>query len=229
MVPLSNSLFFALVAISLVIALGFIGWIGVKLADNHGRDLRIVWYLFALSTVTTFIVAGWASDFGAIDSHGNFKGQSGSAVSSLMTFMLDLKTDIAVFGAILAIIVLPQAGSYVLSGLFGCASDPIFVGRAVVFFVWSIVKSFVVASGILMSVAIYGYVMAWSAWSLKGAVSMASLSIALLLLSFVCLFLYRDISFAGKTKRIDEPLRPHPWVRNTRAWMTRKSSARRAA
>lgn len=215
-------------AIGAVLVLGFIGFAGVKLADNHGRDLRIVWYLFALSTVATFIVAGWASDFGAIDPRGSFRGQSGSAVNALFTFMLDLKTDMAVFGAIFAIIVLPQVGSYLFSGLFGCASDPIFVGRAVALFIWSVVKSFVVASGILMSVAIYGYVMGWIGWSLRGAVSMAFLSLELLLLSFVCLFIYRDVSLAGEKRDTGRPLRPHPWMTNARAWMTRKSSVRRA-
>jgi len=42
----------------------------------------------------------------------------------------------APFAAILAVFVIPQVSSYLLSGLLGCASSPIFVGRAFALFVW---------------------------------------------------------------------------------------------
>ncbi|MDP9013722.1 MAG: hypothetical protein M3O41_13925, partial [Pseudomonadota bacterium] len=61
---------------------------------------------------------------------GAFQGQLGAAINSFLKFMLDLNSDVKVFITILALVVVPQFVSYVLAGLFGCASAPVLVGRA---------------------------------------------------------------------------------------------------
>lgn len=212
----------AFIALALM-ALVVIGYSGLKLAESHGTDVRVVWYLFSLASVTTVIAAAWACGVGAIDNQGVFKGELGAVVNALLKFMLDLDTDVKIFSAILAVVLLPQIFSYLLSGLFGCASAPIFVGQAISFFVWSVVKSFVVAAGIFLSVALYGYFNSWNGWSAKGAASMSSMSGFLLMLSFTMLYLYRDIhASVGKSTPNRFP-RLQRMNARLKGWLTRKA------
>jgi hypothetical protein len=222
LVNLSTSSLLVLFAAILLAAIVVIWYAGTRLADHHGSDLRIVWYLFSLSSLCTLIAAAWASSVGAIDPSGSFQGGWGKAIEAFLKFMLDLDTDVKLFATILAVVVLPQMTSYLLSGLFGCASSPILIGRAFALFVWSTVKSFVVASGILLTVAIYGGGRGWVAWNLKGAVSMSLLSLMLLVLSFGCLYLYRDIGNTMALPASGPGLRVQRRLNLIRAWLTRK-------
>jgi hypothetical protein len=222
MANLSNCSFLALLGAVVIAAIFVVLHTGTKLADHHGSDLRIVWYLFSLSSVCTFIAAVWASSVGAIDASGSFQGDWGKAIESLLKFMLDLDTDVKLFTAVLAVFVVPQMASYLLSGLFGRASSPILIGRAFALFVWSIVKSFVVASGILLTVAIYGVACGWVGWNLKGAGSMSILSLMLLMLSFGCLFLYRDLGETLKLPKSKLGLWGQRRLRSIQTWLTRK-------
>lgn len=219
---LSTLSLLVLFAVIVLVAILVIWYAGTKLADNHGSDLRIVWFLFSLSPVCTVIAAAWANSTGAIDQSGSFQGSWGKAIESFLRFMLDLDTDLKVFAAILAIFVIPQMASYLLSGLFGRASSPILIGKAFSLFVWSIVKSFVVASGILLTIAIYGAARGWVAWNIKGMVSMSLLSLMLLMLSFACLYLYRDIGKTIALPASDRGLRVGRFLASVRRWLTRK-------
>ncbi len=214
-------LLLAFIAIALAIP-SVIGYTGLKLADKNGTDVRVVWYLFSLAVVATCIAAVWASSVGAIDDKGVFQGELGAAVNALLKFMLDLDTDLKIFSAILAMVLLPQITSYGLSGLFGCASAPIFVGGAIRFFVWGIVKSFVVAAGIVLSVALYGYFNSWNGWGAKGAASMSSLSGLLLMLSFSMLYLYRDLHAAVEKPLPNRFPKIQRMVASVHGWLTRK-------
>lgn len=208
---------------ALVIAiLTVIGYTGLKLADQNGTDVRVVWYLFSLVVVTTCIAAAWASSVGAIDNQGAFQGELGAVINTLLTFMLDLDTDLKIFSAILAMVLLPQIASYVLSGLFGCASAPIFVGGAIRFFIWGIVKSFVVAAGIMLTVAFYGCFNNWKGWDAKGTAAMSILSGLLLMLSFSMLYLYRDVHAAVEHPSTDQFPRLQRMVASLQGWLTRK-------
>ena len=196
-----------------------------RLANRHGGDVRVVWYLFSLSVVCTLVAALWATDIGAIDAVGVFQGRWGAMINWLLKFMLDLETDLKIFAALLAIFVAPQMANYLLSGLFGCASAPIFVGKAFGFFIWSVVKSFVVASGILSTVSIYGWAHGWMEWSVKGAVSMLLLSLMLLSMSFWILHVYRDVGGDEAAKSLaPRALRVQRFFGRLHVWFTRKSA-----
>jgi len=212
-----------LFSIIVMITLVVIWYTGCKLADHHGSDLRIAWYFFSLSSVCTFLAAAWANSTGAIDHSGSFQGAWGKKIESLLIFMLDLDTDIKVFAAILTIFVIPQITSYFLSGIFGCASSPILVGRALALFIWSIVKSFIVASGILLTIAIYGALNGWVAWNVKGAVSMSFLSLMLLMVSFVCLYMYRDIDDTIALPATSKSFWIQRRIKKIERWLTRKA------
>lgn len=212
-----------LTAAALTLALlVLISYMGLKLADDHGSDVRVVWYLFSLASTSTFLIALWASSVGAIDAHGSFHGDRGTAIRLLLHFMLDLESSLKLFGSLLAIVLIPQLFCYGLSGLFGCASRLILVGRSVSFFVWAVVKSFVVAAGIMLVLALYGFVRGWEDWGARGAVSMAFIPVVLLAISFYLLYVYRDISAGTNTVNTNRA----EWLRVraqcARVWMTRK-------
>jgi len=198
-------------------------FLGLKLAISHPSDVRIVWYLFSLSCVTTTLAALWAI---SIDVYGSFQGYLGGNVNSILKFMLDLDTDIKVLCSALVVFVVPQACSYVLSGLYGCASAPIFVGRAVGIFVWSIVKSSVVAAGITISLAIIGNCKDWTGWSLRGTSAMIALSLMLLMSAFGGLCAYRDGTSTVTVSAMGHPSSFGQWLIGVRAWFSRNVTHR---
>ncbi|WP_114972229.1 hypothetical protein [Rhodoferax ferrireducens] len=212
--------FTALALMTLIV----IGYTGLKLAEKNGPDVRVVWYLFSLAAVATCIVADWASSIGAIDNQGVYRGELGAAVNAFLKFMLDLETDLKIFSAILAMVLLPQITSYVLSGLFGCASAPIFVNGTIRFFIWSIVKSFVVAAGIVLSVALFGYFNRWNGWSSKGTAAMLSMSSFLLMMAFSMLYLYRDAHATVAKPSTKQFTKFHQMVAHIHGWLTRRVS-----
>ena len=215
-----------LIAVSTVFIaaeLGAIGWAGLKLAAHRATDVRIISYLFSLASASTCLGAIWAQNVGGVDSKGAFQGQLGSSINSFLKFMLDLDSDVKVFFTILALIVFPQFLSYLLAGLFGCASAPVLVGRALSFFVWSLVKAFVTVAGIILTVALYGYAHSWIGWNLGGLVGMSILSFMLLLVAFFILSTYREI---GNDITDIDPSTEHMRAMRrvigcVRAWLTR--------
>lgn len=209
-----------------LISLSVIYYMGLELSENNGSDIRVIFFLFSFSAVCTMIISLWAVSTGAIDKDGDFHGRFGTLIHRSLIFMLDINSSIAIFSALLAIVIVPQSASYILSGLFGCASDPIFVGKALKFYVWGIVKSLVTASGILLPIALYGAINGWVSWSIKGAASMSLLSVLLLLLSFTMIYLYRGIIRSTADKPISKPNKLLSWITKLQTWMTRKSSKR---
>ena len=211
-------------------AVAAITFFGMRIADKYPSDVRITWYLISLSAVCTFIMALWASAVGAIDKLGVFQGRWGETLNLLLRFMLDLETDINILAALFAIVIVPQVTTYFLSGLFGCASAPILVGRAVSFFVWSIVKSFAVSSGILLTLGVFGLARGWASWTAKGAFSMLSFSLMLLLMAFGCLYMYREmhheLTESTVIKLTTPALRVQSKLSRLHAWFTRHSRRR---
>jgi hypothetical protein len=220
---LTSGQLIGLVTVFIAAELGAIGYFGLRLAAHRATDVRIIFYLLSLASLATCIGTLWAQSAGGIDSKGAFHGQRGAAINSFLELMLDLNSDCYVIGAILALIVGPQCISYALAGLFGCASAPIFVGRALSFFVWSLAKSFVTVAGIILTLALYGCAKSWNGWSALGAASMSTLSFALLLTSLFTLLIYRDIG--KEITRVDPSTDRARAIRRIvgliRAWLTR--------
>lgn len=199
-----------------------IGYMGGRLAKDHPSDVQVVFYFWSLSLVVTTLAAAWGTSVGAISPDGDFKGTYGEAINAVLKFMLNLKGDLQIFSAIVAVTVLPQAMSYLLSGLFGCATAPVFVAGSIQFFIWSTVKSFVVTAGIVMAVAWYGILMNWKGWDWHGFGSLSSLSVLLVLMAFGILYLYRDVhSELGKTSPEKRPAAIILHATKLHHWFTR--------
>jgi hypothetical protein len=215
----SNLAVFGLAAIYLVAAVAFIGYICKKLAVRHGSDIRVVWYLLSLASTVTFLIAMWARSKGALDENGNPHGAAGDAVYIILTFMLDFEGDMKLFGTLVALVVIPQCASWVLSGLSGCATAPILVVPAFRFFFWSVLKSMVVVSGILFSVASYAWLQGWDGMHAREFFRFSGVALLSIMVSFVVLLFYRDlhVSMAPSGK----PTKLGRLLRRINAWANR--------
>jgi hypothetical protein len=209
-----------LVTLLAIIILSGIWYFGKSLATNHGSDVRVVWYLFFLTAILTAAAATIGTAAGAIDAKGNFHGSLGVALEFILKSMLDLPKDLEIFLGIVILVLVPQGGSFLFSGVIsGCARAPVFVGQSFSFLVWSTAKSFISAAGILFSMAGYGWKNNWEGWSARGATAMGSMSLMLLLLVFYILSIYREI-----TNRLNDTT-PKTGGRNSNklmAWMSRR-------
>ncbi|MDM0053825.1 hypothetical protein [Variovorax sp. J22R115] len=217
------------IAVALVGASVFlIAVLGLRLARRHPSDVRIVCYFFSLTVVLTVLVAMWANAAGAIDGDGTFHGRIGSVLNRLLRTLLDVDASLKLLGGLVGVVVLPQVASYVLGGLFGCGTSPILVGRTLQFFVWSLAKSLVVASGMLMALAGLGAGAGWKGWSFTGAASMVSTGMVLSAMTFVVLHLYRfefsDASRGGTPSHGRGRARMR--LVSAHAWLTRNVSGR---
>lgn len=203
------------------------GYLGLKLVEAEPSDVRLIWYVFSLSLVITLLLAEWAAHAGAIDTQGAFHGEHGALLQKLLSIMLDFDLDMAIFGSLVVLILLPQVLSYVLSGLFGGASAPIFVGKTIDVFAFLIAKMFITGAGILVAVAIYGLWASWQGWGMKDVGPLLAMAMLLIFLTFAVVFLLRDgqgkitPSKALRIQCIEE------MFVSVRRWMTRNIKSRR--
>lgn len=189
---LADAVLATLLLIAVGCGVGFIGW---QLSARHGSDVRTIWYLYFLAVISTSIVGAWATRVGAIDAMGSFQGAMGENINKVLDLTLDLNTDMVIMTAIAGLVLGPQIGSYLVSGVFfGCAAPLVLVGRTFHLYIWSSAKSFVVTAGILQSLSLYGLLHNWKGWNAKGTASMSALSLMLIMLALSMLYLYRDIA-----------------------------------
>lgn len=169
----------------------FVSWYSIRqLRKNHGRDVRVVWYLFSLTLVITCGIASWAVSNGALNEHG-FEGELGAFLEKFLSAMLNLEASLTFLLAIAGLIVLPQIIGYFLSGLSGCASAPFLIEGSLSLLVWGLVKSFSVCGGIVISLAVFGMWHDWYTWQQLGLV-MTYTSLMLIMFSFIVLLMYRE-------------------------------------
>ncbi len=199
-----------------------IGYGARRLASNFGSDVRVVWWLFSLTATATFLVAWWAVETGAIDGSGGFHGRAGSVLQSVLKGVLDLEASLKVYGALVALFVVPQLASWLLSGLSGCASAPVLIGAALRIFFWSIVKSLVVASGAIAAVVSFGRAYGWAELTNLKMASHAASSLGLLTLAFSLLYIYRDLYEAKPASELTAAQRTVGLaISKFNAWMNR--------
>lgn len=223
--------FFGFSACVLLGALSVIGYIGRKLAARDPSDVRVIWYLFSLTATLTLMIAWWATGAGAIDATGSFRGKAGDLLMTLLKSTLDIETAIKLYAAGVALVVVPQLLSWVLSGLFGCASAPMFIGPALRFLFWSIVKSFVVIAGVLFAATAYGWFLGWDSMTARQATVHMGTALLALTSAFGTLHLYRD--FTEPWTPTDPPgpnaARLRRLIYWINAWMNRRTAQAESA
>jgi len=137
---------------------------------------------------------------------------------------MNIKEAMYLCTSVLAIILLPQFFSYVLSGFFGCASAPVLFDLAIRIYVFSLVKSFVVAAGITLPLALWGYFNNWSFMHAKETALLTGISGLFLMASFLMLYIYRDVHSTLRSPIIQSLLRKLGPVHR---WFTRNSGVSR--
>lgn len=196
----------------------------LKLANANGSDVRIVWYLFSLALTCTILIAAWTSQNKVIDDTGDFQGKAGAFLSKILTSTLDLNAAISIYGSLVLLVVVPQILSWGFSGLFGCASSPIWMRPVFNFFIWSVIKSFVVASGVLLATAAYACTAGWTNSNLKQFILHLDIALVLLASAFGLLFAYRDFPAGVKDgKPNSAAIKVQQMFNIINAWMNRKN------
>ncbi len=130
-------------------------------SSRHPRQVAVIWYGFSLALTGTLLVGLWAEHTGAIDSSGFPQGDEGKLVLRAFNFFLDLNGEVTIIVGFLALLILPQFISYVLSGLSGCAWDLYLLREASKYAYIFIVKSFATVSVILTGLVIIGLISSW--------------------------------------------------------------------
>ncbi len=175
------------------ILLSLVWYFAKQLSSKHGGDVRIITYVFMLSATIAYVLALGATDTGAVDAHGNFIGTAGKYLLALLHAMLDITTDLTVLSAIAAIALIPQFLTYLFAGSVGCARAPIFVDPVIKGLFWFAVKSFATAGGIIVSLTIFGALHGWNDVSTSKGFTIAYFGVAMLLMSFAYVLIYRSI------------------------------------
>ena len=158
---------------------------------QHGAEVRVVWYFFSLAVVAVAGIACHAISVGAIDEGGNFHGKYGEFIKDALNFMLDLKGGIFWVTVAFVLFLVPQLLSYVLSGISGCASAPLFISGSFDFLVWGYLKAFVTCAGITFSIGLLCFSGLISS-DFKSAPMLLPFSLLLLLVVFAILFFYLE-------------------------------------
>lgn len=202
-----------------------INWL---LARAEASGLRTIWYFFSLSLVVTTEIGLHARYINAINEHGQFVGDYGHILELGLHLMSDLNTDMIVFAGLLIAVILPQLLSYGMSGLSGVAAIPLYAERSTTIFVWLVIKSFTVCSGIWFTISIMG---ALDVFSVPNYSKMWFLSILLLELSFAMLWGYEEgkevltVIIGGANRRWPRLVRP---LQKAHRWCTRLSMPSRS-
>jgi|SRR5208337_4258916 len=76
-------------------------------------------------------------------------------VQSWVAASRDIEAEYYILIAIFVVLAVPQIISYLISGIFGCASRPLFISQITKFIMWSLIKAFAVISGISAANAIF--------------------------------------------------------------------------
>lgn len=193
-------------------------WFARQLGRKHRFYIQVVSYCFSLSFTVVIFVSTWANHIGVIDAQGMPHGKLGEVITHALDFTLDLNGEIVLVLALLALLIVPQLLSYLISGVFGCAPDLLFFRQGSVFALWTLVKSFSAASGVLMALGVVGYFYKWPKYDLL-AMSLFILTSKLLALSsLVALLVYADFMTAFTSGR-------NPFLsiaRKAHTWATRK-------
>lgn len=194
----------------------------VKLRPNY---VRSAWYFYFLLAFMTFTIGTISERFGAIDAKGEFHGAAGEAMNKVLGFVFSLNDDVAVMSGVVGLVLGPQFLSYLFSGvLSNCAGTPRFTAPIIKFALFSLAKSIVIASGVLLGMATLSGVSGWSDISVRQDVGLGVISLVILWMGFHFLALYAEIT------NTEEQLRTSPRVNRLQFihdWMTRNNDPAR--
>lgn len=188
-----------------------------KTLDKNGSDVRIIWFFYFLSFCVTLVLAIAAKKYGAIDEKGKFHGAFGDFLEIALTSALGVEGSVNFAAAIVFVLVIPQVLSYLFSGVNGFGSKQIFVKEIFYGFVWWVVKTLVVASGVMCMISIFAYIDEWPKWNREKAIANIFLSTFVLAISFCFISMYRVPVTPGDPAKIKK----YKWIRKVRIFLNK--------
>jgi hypothetical protein len=141
-----------LLLLPLVVSIAF-------LRKNHAQHIYLVWYLFSFSFVVlcSLITYSNVMEPNPISHSCNSFGLAYSElpaiklVESISAYVTDLRGELLIISIVVGLVAVPQLLAYILSGISGSATTPIFVSKITQFAIWSLIKFLAVFSGLLMA------------------------------------------------------------------------------
>lgn len=127
----------------------FLWGAGYVVSKKHPDEMYLVWYIHALFLVlfTGLEIRAQLNGAELAAICGSYQGPCNSMLKSLTSF----EDEAALIAIGAAVIILPQVLSYLPSGVFGCATPPLFVWTTLKLGVWSLVKFCAGFGGIVMA------------------------------------------------------------------------------
>ena len=111
------------------------------------KQVYIVWYIFFLSLcVSIVLIYLFNQDYDELSKSHSIISETGR---HLLQLLLDLKSDIEFLIVAFFICVVPQILSYMVSGIFGCGTPPVFVSAISRFVALSYIKSAATVAGVV--------------------------------------------------------------------------------
>lgn len=188
------------------------------LANRNPSDVRLLFYLFSLSSTVTILVVWWAVGAGAIDADGAYQGFAGEILEKAYRTMTNLGGEMKLLGALAALVIVPQFLAYLLSGLFGCAGEFFLLSLTTRFIFWSAVKFLAVAAGISTVLVVCVQAMDWHGRPAEVRFFVPLLVSGLMLnIAFIALVGYRMLEAeldSDQAKETPEPRTPG-WLRRS--------------
>ncbi len=217
-IMLSVPIIFRLIA-SIFLFMGAAIFLMYLISYKRPFDIYLTSFGFSLAVIMTMIVSIWAYAIGAIDEHGVYQGQTGQFLSRLLNFSLGLSEEIWLIILSLVLLIIPQIMSYVISGFFGSASNPLFVREGIEIGFWFMVKSFPTVAGILMGLTLVGGFLKWPHFDDIGISRLVLLSSVLIFSCYLAIFIYIDFHMLISIF----PLRLRNLGQRLHGWFTRRS------
>ncbi len=121
------------------------------LSHRHSREIYIIWYIFSFFF---WIFVGLYAFVARVEEEFTeyVVGQPvADAFIIIYNYLTDVQGEVRLIGAVVVLAVLPQLSAYVLSGLSGSATPPMFVRQISRIAIWSLIKFVATLSGILLA------------------------------------------------------------------------------
>jgi hypothetical protein len=114
---------------------------------QYAAEIYLIWYIFSLFFLV-FLVINLVAEKKHVPIANVFGTSLFEVVYSTLT---DIDSEISLVAGTVALVIGPQLLTYVLSGLSGSASPPVFVGRIQTIAAWSLIKFLAGVGGILIA------------------------------------------------------------------------------
>ena len=137
-------------SVSLVVALGYISAFIFELRRRHSSGVYAIWYIFSFFLLLFFALYYYAERERTELTH--LLGPSWVSTLEFVHHMLtDVEGEVQLVVAVLYLAVAPQLLTYLLSGISGSATPPVFVRQTASIAVWSVIKFLAGLGGILLA------------------------------------------------------------------------------